>query len=365
MPPFLYFRTFINGNEIVSWGVDPAMKKSGTVHRVLFDPMERWYHHENGLTLQKAGIESHTLHFVPNPDRFFVAADGGLIEVRVHRATKRIRRSPALSKLRNGVRYGIGLSLQSPGFDSVVANMSPRRLPSNGLLELPEDTCYYSWVLQDPKHSPYASFQFHYRAWKNLKHLGILSNEICRPLGIQKRRSRGAYDCERAKQLEVHWQRRRRAGPHEIASSCSKECSTYEVGRNSKNSSCPQCNNERRATETMCQAPMALRKGGDCDAKLDLTERKSSKVSTLGIPRSNDIRASVLDLASHGTKTRICCGGMEDGSDIMLDLVVRGINFENETGRRPLPAIPTRETRRSACTSQPNHASEELVAKYA
>ena len=47
-----------------------------------------------------------------------------------------------------------------------------------GLLEHPEDTPFYDWVLTDSKESPYASFRFHYRTWENLHSLNLVSEEL-------------------------------------------------------------------------------------------------------------------------------------------------------------------------------------------
>lgn len=49
-----------------------------------------------------------------------------------------------------------------------------RRSPSGGLLECPEDTAFYTWLLLDPKDSPYATFRFYYRSWARLRYLNVL-----------------------------------------------------------------------------------------------------------------------------------------------------------------------------------------------
>jgi hypothetical protein len=45
---------------------------------------------------------------------------------------------------------------------------------SDGLLDRPEDTTYYDYLLADPKDRPYASFRFHYRSWDNLEQLQLI-----------------------------------------------------------------------------------------------------------------------------------------------------------------------------------------------
>lgn len=53
------------------------------------------------------------------------------------------------------------------------------RFLSDGLLDKPEETTYYDYLLTDPKDAPYASFRFHYRSWKNLKQLHLIPEDEC------------------------------------------------------------------------------------------------------------------------------------------------------------------------------------------
>lgn len=50
----------------------------------------------------------------------------------------------------------------------------PRRSPSGGLVENPQDATCYDWLLIDPKNAPYASFRFHYRSMKYLLQLNLV-----------------------------------------------------------------------------------------------------------------------------------------------------------------------------------------------
>jgi len=47
------------------------------------------------------------------------------------------------------------------------------RSPSGGLLDWPEDACYYDWILIDSKESPFVTFRFHYRTWSNIYQLSL------------------------------------------------------------------------------------------------------------------------------------------------------------------------------------------------
>lgn len=47
-------------------------------------------------------------------------------------------------------------------------------LPSTGLVDKPQDTRFYDYILVDPKDEPYASFLFHYRSWEHLQSLQLI-----------------------------------------------------------------------------------------------------------------------------------------------------------------------------------------------
>jgi len=56
----------------------------------------------------------------------------------------------------------------------IVAQFNTSSMVSDGLLDKPEDTTYYDYLLEDAKDSPYASFLFHYRSWDNLTKLHLI-----------------------------------------------------------------------------------------------------------------------------------------------------------------------------------------------
>ncbi|KAF9765911.1 hypothetical protein IL306_001733 [Fusarium sp. DS 682] len=64
-----------------------------------------------------------------------------------------------------GSRFGIHYELHE-------TSQLPRS-PSGGLLDSPEEACYYDWLLIDSKESPYVSFRFHYRSLLNLRRLSL------------------------------------------------------------------------------------------------------------------------------------------------------------------------------------------------
>ena len=47
-------------------------------------------------------------------------------------------------------------------------------LPSAGLVDKPQETRFYDYILVDPKDEPYAAFLFHYRGWEHLQSLQLI-----------------------------------------------------------------------------------------------------------------------------------------------------------------------------------------------
>lgn len=102
-----FFKMFVNGRHITSWGVNPVSEPSGTVSRALYEPCERWQYEGHGAIFRAEGIESRSFFFSPSQPGGSVADDGGLIEVHVYRARGRRRRAIRLERFRSQDRYGI------------------------------------------------------------------------------------------------------------------------------------------------------------------------------------------------------------------------------------------------------------------
>ncbi|KAJ4129985.1 hypothetical protein NW768_006957 [Fusarium equiseti] len=152
-PPFFYFKIFMNGRNVANCGAESGVDGSGCMTHSLCIPSDRWKYKENGVLHTRDGIEARRFCFLPAENQS-VAEEGGFIEVQVFRAKGRIRRLPVLEKHRNQETYGLGS-------------------PSGGLLDSPEDACYYDWILIDSKESPFVTFRFHYRTWSNLYQLSL------------------------------------------------------------------------------------------------------------------------------------------------------------------------------------------------
>ncbi|KAF5700682.1 hypothetical protein FGLOB1_10638 [Fusarium globosum] len=153
LPRYLYFKIFMNGRNITNCGVRVLNGASGYITRSLCEPSERWKYKEDGVLRIRDGIEARCFSFLPHAHQS-VAEDGGLIEVQVFRAKGRIRRLPILEGHRGQESYGIGS-------------------PSGGLLDSPDEACFYDWILIDSKESPFVSFRFLYRSLLNLRQLSL------------------------------------------------------------------------------------------------------------------------------------------------------------------------------------------------
>ncbi|KAH8595607.1 hypothetical protein B0O99DRAFT_686598 [Bisporella sp. PMI_857] len=148
--PWYYFKLYINGRHITSWGTNTKTKPNGQVMRALFDPSERWNSNHKGAVYKDNRTEVRNFFF-GNEDKYRSAAtDGGLIEIAVFRAYGRRRKlaAPGEFKVQDG--YGIVI-------------------PTNGLFVEPQDAKFYDYHLQDSKDKPFASFRIHYRSWQTLK----------------------------------------------------------------------------------------------------------------------------------------------------------------------------------------------------
>ncbi|KAM0199566.1 hypothetical protein ACHAPA_006875 [Fusarium lateritium] len=154
-PPsrYFYFKIFMNGRNIANCGVNPLRNPAGCITRALCEPSARWKYKEDGVLLIRDGIEARCFSFLPSKNQS-VAEDGGLIELQIFRAKGRRRRIPVIEGHRGQEAYGIGS-------------------PSGGLLDSPEEACFYDWILTDSKESPFVSFRFHYRSLSNLRQLNL------------------------------------------------------------------------------------------------------------------------------------------------------------------------------------------------
>ncbi|KAL8798737.1 MAG: hypothetical protein Q9182_006424 [Xanthomendoza sp. 2 TL-2023] len=176
-PPkaWYYFKLFINGSSIVSWGCGERNDFKGSTMYGLFDSGDRWrgvpdvaaraFTFASDSTTQQA--RNNTL--------------GQVMEIRVYRARGRKRIKPNLEHFSAVVgRSGIQApSLQSKNSKSQAQNIkSGVHMSDAGLLPDDHPCRYYTYLLLDPLDTPYATFRWYYRTWTQLEMLGVT-----KPLG--------------------------------------------------------------------------------------------------------------------------------------------------------------------------------------
>ncbi|KAI9837440.1 MAG: hypothetical protein M1837_002962 [Sclerophora amabilis] len=160
-----YFKMFINGRHIVSWGVSKAHKYAGKTMFGLFDAGEDW------MGVRK--VEKRVMCFSGANTRG--VGTSGSLEVRVFRAKGRKRCEPVLEEL-NGRR---------PGRRKADGSGDGVDLLRGGTLEPEDPQRYYRYALIDPLDQPFATFRYYFRSWDQLQALGIISpvqNEVASPI---------------------------------------------------------------------------------------------------------------------------------------------------------------------------------------
>jgi len=105
--PWYFFKMYMNGRHIISWGTNAKTKPNGQVMKALFDPSERWNYQNESVIYKNNGTEARNFFFNHEPANISAAIDGGLIEVRVFRAFGRSRRLAAPVEYKPQDGYGI------------------------------------------------------------------------------------------------------------------------------------------------------------------------------------------------------------------------------------------------------------------
>ncbi|PSR80594.1 hypothetical protein BD289DRAFT_61871 [Coniella lustricola] len=150
----LFFKLYMNGRHITSWGINTVVKSHGCTEKALYEPSDRWSREANGVVFKQQGIEARYFYFTDSREELSAAADGGLIEVQVFRAKGRRRRAAKLDQYRH-----------------------QDNAPSGGLLDNPQSVTYFDFHLLDAKDAPFAQFRFHYRSWTNLRQLSLIPEQ--------------------------------------------------------------------------------------------------------------------------------------------------------------------------------------------
>ncbi|KAL9073568.1 MAG: hypothetical protein Q9161_002808 [Pseudevernia consocians] len=168
-PPKLlyYFKLYLNGNPVVSWGCGEDDDYRGKTMFGLFKP-GRSSGLAKGTTLQRrvlcfgpdiAGLDNRALDNLSN-----------VMEIKVFRSKARKRIKPDVPKLQS-----VG---NSPSIDrkksqqQVVGGIN---LVNAGALLDKHPQRYYKYALLDPLDAPFATFRYYYRSWDQLEALGVIS----------------------------------------------------------------------------------------------------------------------------------------------------------------------------------------------
>ncbi|APA10113.1 hypothetical protein sscle_06g048830 [Sclerotinia sclerotiorum 1980 UF-70] len=163
---WFYFKLYMNGRHITSWGTNSKTRPTGQVMKALFEPGAEWDYKEGKTTYKNPGTEFRPFFFRQEDGCRGAADDGGLIEIKVFRARGRKRRNPKLEQYKDQSKYGVVM-------------------PNHGLVEKPQDARYYDWHLKDAKDNPFATFKFHYRSWESLQVLHLIPADHPRILQAQ------------------------------------------------------------------------------------------------------------------------------------------------------------------------------------
>jgi hypothetical protein len=104
-----FFKLFMNGRQVTSWGTNARTNPSGQIMKGLFDPSELWNYDHNGTMYKNMGLEerSFVFAFEDKDNKPSAAMDGGLIEVKVYRARGRSRMMPTPLEFKSQDGYGI------------------------------------------------------------------------------------------------------------------------------------------------------------------------------------------------------------------------------------------------------------------
>lgn len=104
---WFYFKLYMNGRHVTSWGTNTKKRPSGQVMRALFEPDATWDYQDGNTTYKNPGIEYRPLFFSQENEGRTAGNDGGLIEIKVFRARGRRRKLPKLEPYKDQTNYGI------------------------------------------------------------------------------------------------------------------------------------------------------------------------------------------------------------------------------------------------------------------
>ncbi|KAL9117197.1 MAG: hypothetical protein Q9187_006267, partial [Circinaria calcarea] len=163
-PPnaIFYFKLFVNGTPILSWG---CSEDDGFKGKTMFGIFE------TELQDGAKALEKRLLGFGPDEPKAAKMHKGSLsdvMEVRVFRSRGRTRIHPVTANFLE-TPFGVATISKAKSKDGGIS------LPRAGLLALNQPRRYYRYHLLDPLDKPFATFRYYHRTWDELERLGVIS----------------------------------------------------------------------------------------------------------------------------------------------------------------------------------------------
>ena len=163
-----YFKLYLNGSHVVSWGCGNDEGYEGKTMFGLFDPGPSPFNHSQ-IQRRAFCFGSDLVHgYAHGSDNLNDA-----LEIRVFRSKGRRRINPQIQEYQNGDRIkssmpSSGNSVKSVIFSSYHYESSAKicySLVNAGLLPEEHPRRYYKYALLDPLDQPFATFRYLYRSW--------------------------------------------------------------------------------------------------------------------------------------------------------------------------------------------------------
>jgi hypothetical protein len=106
---YFYFKLYLDGRHITSWGTDPKIRPEGEIMRAPFQAQGKYDFDGDGSIFKHEGMEFRPFYFRPQDqeNELSAATEGGCVEVMVYRARGKKRRPPMPEEFRGQENYGI------------------------------------------------------------------------------------------------------------------------------------------------------------------------------------------------------------------------------------------------------------------
>ncbi|KAF6237127.1 hypothetical protein HO173_004595 [Letharia columbiana] len=168
-PPKLlyYFKLYLNGNSVVSWGCGEDDAYRGKTMFGLFKPG-----HSSALA-RGTTLQQRVLCFGPDTaglDNGALDNLSDVMEIKVFRSKGRKRVKPGFQTIQS-----VGISPNIDKKKSQQQAVGGINLVNAGTLLDNHPQRYYKYALLDPLDAPFATFRYYYRSWDQLEALGVIS----------------------------------------------------------------------------------------------------------------------------------------------------------------------------------------------